>query len=287
MSLFTLNHRHVKTVSLPVMALLLALPLSAQAKNTPPTHYTFNDSETVPVILSSVDINRLVVKDDKITAIDCPEGFCVVTGTKSDNSGAARVNLNLAVPFTAYVSTQKGRHFGLFITPKARPAVTSIFTPEFLREQTPSLFDKQAPYTTLMSEFVAAMMRYHATGEPIKGYQVHSIDNTQANLEKAVKQQMVKGMGAAYQPNAPVKVKPTGLTSEPAIAFTGKHFGGIIYRLTNHSNAAMTLTTAQFYTPTMRAAALSTHKLLSQQVGYLFVVSGGDMPVLHTASRGE
>ncbi|SUJ06909.1 TraK domain-containing protein [Shewanella morhuae] len=117
--------------------------MSVLAANTPPKHYGFNDSETVPIELSSVDINRLVVEGDKITSIDCPEGFCVVTGTKSDKSGAARVNLNLAMPFTAYVSTEKGRHFGLFISPKAIPAVTSIFTAEHYREEQPSVFDKK------------------------------------------------------------------------------------------------------------------------------------------------
>ncbi len=47
---------------------------AAKNTNTPPNTYTFNDNETVPVVLSSVDINRLVVKDDKIMSIDCRPG---------------------------------------------------------------------------------------------------------------------------------------------------------------------------------------------------------------------
>lgn len=229
---------------------LWALLNSAIAKNTPPTYYSFNDSETVPVTLSSVDINRLVVKNDKITSIDCPEGFCIVTGTKTDVSGAARLSLNLAAPFTAYISTEKGRHFGLFITPKAKPAVTSIFTAKYDPEARPSVFDKRAPYTSMMSDFTAQMMRYLATGERINGYQVQIITHTKE------------------------KVTATGLTTEVAVVFTGRHFNGIIYRLTNHSPEKIDLTTTQFYSPTIRAAALSTTTLQSQQVGHLFVISG-------------
>lgn len=259
-------------------ALLLAItPLQAFAKNTPPTHYTFNDSETVHIELSSVDINRLIVANDKITSIDCPQGFCVITGAKADSSGAAKINLNLAVPFTAYVSTQKNRHFGLFITPKAKPAVTSIFTPEHYREEQPSVFDKQTPYTTQMTEFITQMMRYHATGAPVNGYRIHHIDTTKEELAYLARHHGAKGFStrATYKTKEPIE-RPTGLSQEPAVMFTGKHFNGIIYRLTNHSPEKMTLTTAQFYAPTVRASALSTHTLLTQQTGYLFVVSGGE-----------
>lgn len=100
---------------------------AAKNTNTPPNTYTFNDNETVPVVLSSVDINRLVVKDDKIMSIDCPAGFCVGKSTRTDPTGAARLKLNIAVPFVAYVTTQKGRQFGMLISSRARPAVTSEF----------------------------------------------------------------------------------------------------------------------------------------------------------------
>nr|WP_227992979.1 type-F conjugative transfer system secretin TraK [Shewanella sp. YLB-07] len=258
------------------LALSMTLSGHALAQNTPPTQYHFNDSETVPVVLSSVDINRLVVKDDKITSIDCPEGFCVVTGTKTDNSGAARMSLNLAAPFTAYISTAKGRHFGLFITPKAKPAVTSIFTANPNAQTHPSAFDKDSPYTSMMSEFIAQMMHYLATGAQINGYQVHLIDNTQEALKQALNRRSHKGFAHRSVSTEDPLPTPTGLTTEPAMVFTGKHFNGIIYRLTNHSPHVMPLTTAQFYSATVRAAALSTPSLNSQQVGHLFVVSGGE-----------
>lgn len=264
-------------VAIMVMAALSAsLSANAVAQNTPPTQYHFNDSDMVPVVLSSVDINRLVVKGDKITSIHCPEGFCVVTGTKSDNSAAALLSLNLAVPFTAYISTAKGRHFGLFINARAKPGVTSIFTSERYSREQPSTFDKRSPYTSMMSEFTTQMMRYLATGQMIDGYQLHIIDNTKEMVKKALNRHSHKGFTVRHASDSPSALAPTGLTTEPAFVFTGKHFNGIIYRLTNHSSHAMTLTTAQFYSPTVRAAALSTPTLNTQQVGHLFVVSGGE-----------
>lgn len=261
-----------------VLAACALFPMSLFAANTPPKHYGFNDSETVPIELSSVDINRLVVEGDKITSIDCPEGFCVVTGTKSDKSGAARINLNLAMPFTAYVSTEKGRHFGLFISPRAIPAVTSIFTAEHYREEQPSVFDKKTPYTTMMTQFTAQMIRYLNTGKPIDGYRVHVVDapaerETANNEPRATETSIDDFMFTRLNEQIP---KPAGLTTEPAFVFTGKHFNGIIYRVTNHAALPVTLTTAQFYSPTTRAAALSTYELASQQTGHLFVVSGGE-----------
>lgn len=261
-----------------VFAACALFPMSVLAANTPPKHYGFNDSETVPIELSSVDINRLVVEGDKITSIDCPEGFCVVTGTKSDKSGAARVNLNLAMPFTAYVSTEKGRHFGLFISPKAIPAVTSIFTAEHYREEQPSVFDKKTPYPTMMTEFTAQMIRYLATGKPIDGYRVHVVND---DLERTTVDSEPRGTETSIDDAMFTRLneqmpKPAGLTTEPAFVFTGKHFNGIIYRVTNHAALPVTLTTAQFYSPTTRAAALSTYELAPQQTGHLFVVSGGE-----------
>ena len=268
-----LSRQHARMMLVMLMTVFTG---NVSAKNSPPTHYQFNESETVPVVLSSVDINRLVVKNDKITSIDCPAGFCVVTSTKTDSSGAARVSLNLAAPFTAYISTAKGLNFGLFITPKAKPAVTSIFTAQYTRAERASSFDKQSPYTSMMTDFTSQMIRYLATGEPIDGYRIHVIDNTKEDVKRALDNHRYKGVGAAAYHPVKKQTKPTGLTSEPAVVFSGQHFNGIIYRLTNHSPQAMTLTTSQFYSPTTRAAALSTPNLKSHQVAHLFVVSGGE-----------
>lgn len=224
----------------------------AHAKNTPPTTYTFNDNDTVSVVLSSVDINRLVVKGDKITGIDCPAGFCVVAGTKSDTSGAARLKLNIAVPFVAYVSTKKGRQFGLFITSRAMPAVTSEFIGVQNTQQAPSVFDKTAPYPVQLAEFTAQMVRWTETGEMMSGFSLHPVDP--------------KTVASAF--NAPLAVIPDTL-------FVGKPFSGIRYQLINNTATVKHLTTAQFYSHSARSAALSASRLAPNETAWLYIVTGG------------
>ena len=65
---------------LTLVPLLAALssPLSL-ADNVAKREIDFNDGDTIPVTLSSLNINRLMVKDDKIVNITCPSGFCTTT----------------------------------------------------------------------------------------------------------------------------------------------------------------------------------------------------------------
>lgn len=237
----------------PVLCLLL-LSHAVQAKNKPSLTYTFNDNDTVPVVLSSVDINRLIVKGDKITSVDCPAGFCVVTGTTSDLSGAARLSLNLSMPFTAYVTTAHGRNFGLFITPKARPAVTSEFIGINSIKEKPSVFDKDTPYASMLTQFTEQMITWLHTGKMMDGFSLHPVD-----------------------PLSTLKLKnDKPLSIVPATVFVGKHFNGIIYRVTNNSANDLPLTNAQFYSRTTRSASVSKTHLSPNSVAHVFVVSGGE-----------
>ena len=227
---------------------------TAHAKNTPGTTYTFNDNDTVPVVLSSVDINRLVVKNDKITGIDCPAGFCVVSGTKTDTSGSARLKLNISVAFVAYVSTQKGRQFGMFITPQAIPGITSEFIGVQNTQHTPSVFEKKAPYTTQLAEFTAQMIRWTKTGEMMGGFSLHPVD-----------------------PNTVTHTLKARLAVIPDTIFVGNTFSGIRYKLKNNTTTTQSLTTAQFYSRAARSAALSTDQLAPNDTAWLYIVTGGKL----------
>ncbi|SUJ06888.1 TraK domain-containing protein [Shewanella morhuae] len=130
----------------------------------------------------------------------------------------------------------------------------------------------------MMTEFTAQMIRYLATGKPIDGYRVHVVND---DLEHTTLDSEPRGTETSIDDAMFTRLneqmpKPAELTTEPAFVFTGKHFNGIIYRVTNHAALPVTLTTAQFYSPTTRAAALSTYELAPQQTGHLFVVSGGE-----------
>ncbi|WP_210444919.1 TraK domain-containing protein, partial [Vibrio crassostreae] len=56
------------------------IPSFAQADNVAMVSYEFNEGDTIPLSLSSINVNRLLVKNDRIISIVCPKGFCTSTG---------------------------------------------------------------------------------------------------------------------------------------------------------------------------------------------------------------
>ncbi|GAB6264297.1 type-F conjugative transfer system secretin TraK [Photobacterium sp. R1] len=230
----------------------ISFPALSQVKNVPATTYTFNDNETLAVTLSSVDVNRLIVKDDKISSIDCPAGFCVVTGTKSDKSGSAKLKLNIQARFVAYVSTVNGRQFGILINPRPIPAVTSEFIGVQNTISQPSVFDNDAPYQAQLAEFTAQMIRWTETKSMMSGFRLHPVD------PKTVKDTL----------NDPLAIVPDTI-------FVGKDFSGIRYKLINNTNFTKELKTAQFYSASSRSAALSQEVLQPGESCWLYIVTGG------------
>ncbi|GBL02521.1 type-F conjugative transfer system secretin TraK [Vibrio harveyi] len=128
-----LRRKHL--LSLLALLTFLIAPF-AMAQNAAKVSYEFAEGDTIPLALSSININRLVVKNDRILSIVCPKGFCTSTGNQKDASGSIALKINIALPFTAHITTEKGRLFALFITPKATPAlVTEFVWSESYKEQ--------------------------------------------------------------------------------------------------------------------------------------------------------
>ncbi|NMS52824.1 TraK domain-containing protein, partial [Vibrio parahaemolyticus] len=66
----------MKPLSWLMSMLITTLSPFVLASNVKKATFPFADGHTMPVNLSSVNINRLVVEDDKILTITCPHGFC-------------------------------------------------------------------------------------------------------------------------------------------------------------------------------------------------------------------
>ena len=99
--------------------------VNAQASQVmTPNMITIKNNAQINITLSSVDINRIFVKDQKITSIDAPSGL--LTGN-NDKSGSIYANINGQTPFTAFISTNEGLHFSLLIMPKSEPGQTVEF----------------------------------------------------------------------------------------------------------------------------------------------------------------
>ncbi|EGQ8101941.1 type-F conjugative transfer system secretin TraK [Vibrio parahaemolyticus] len=233
-----------------VLVGVLLLPLEVQAKNIAAKTYHFAQNDTIVLPLSSVNTNRLVVKGDKIINVHCPQSFCVATGNKRDQSGSISLKINIALPFTAHVVTEKGRNFSLFVNPKAVPAVVTEFIPNYL-ESEQSVFKKDMEYPLALGAFTKQMIEWQRSKKPIPGFNLHPIDP--------------KTLPADSTPLAVI----------PQTLFSGRPFSGIIYQVKNQSNKAVTLTEAQFYSYSSRSASLDAYHLAPGESTHLYIVTGG------------
>ncbi len=234
---------------IPLVGLLL-LPFGAQANNIAAKTYHFAQNDTIVLPLSSVNANRLVVKGDKIINVHCPQGFCVATGNKRDQSGSISLKINIALPFTAHVVTEKGRNFSLFVNPKAVPAAVTEFIPNYL-ESEQDVFKKDMEYPLALGAFTKQMIEWQRNRSPVSGFNLHPIDPK--TLPKDT----------------------TPLAVVPQTLFAGRPFSGIIYQVKNQSNEPMTLTEAQFYSYSSRSASLETYHLKPGESTHLYIITGG------------
>lgn len=237
---------------LTLVPLLAALssPLSL-ADNVAKREIDFNDGDTIPVTLSSLNINRLMVKDDKIVNITCPSGFCTTTANQKDKTGSVSLKINIQLPFNVHVTTSKGRVFSLFVSPKATPSVVTEFLPSDRERQQPSVFDRAFDYPSALAEFTKQMMHWQFDGTPVSGFTVHPVDPDTLPPDEGA------------------------LPLIPQVVFVGQDYSGIIYEVQNRSNETVALTTAQFYSYAARSAALDRLTLGPNESTQLYLITGG------------
>ena len=246
-----------------LMALCLSL-VSHAVHAAPPVIVPFANNDTVDVNLSFLDINRLVVKDDNITSVTCPTGFCTLpiggddeqAAPPIDPQGAMLVTLNVQEPFTLYVTTQKGRSFGAFVKPLAIPAVTTQFIStqrDAAQHSAAAAFEKNSPYEAMLVSLMKSMMLYPTTQSVPDGFVATAL--------------------------TPVKVKPLplhpSLTLVPMTQIQGDTLTGVIYRIKNNTANRVTMKPTDFYTRAVRAVSLSATSIPPQGNVYLYQITQG------------
>ncbi|KAB1176918.1 type-F conjugative transfer system secretin TraK [Photobacterium damselae] len=228
--------------------LLLAALLPAVAVAAPPTTIPFSNNETITLNLSSMDINRLVVQDDKITSVTCPTGFCTLPISKEgagvDPQGAALITIDVLEPFTLYVTTQKGRSFGAFVRPLAVPAVTTLLVSTDRDTEQAAKFEHQSPY----SETLARLIRHMVTDTQPDGFLKQSVTS---------------------------KPSPFGLFSLQALhSYQGESLTGVVYHLKNPTTQAVTIEPDSFYQKGVYAVAFSANRIPPGGSIYLYQITG-------------
>ena len=87
----------------------------------------FADNEQISVSLSNKDINKILVKGDKIQSLNGPAGLYT---TKNDITGSVYISLSGDTQFTLFISTANGRSLSLLVSPKQMAGSTIILSSE-------------------------------------------------------------------------------------------------------------------------------------------------------------
>lgn len=89
-----------------------------------PTRINIESNDQVTLVMSKLDINRIFVENDKISAVNAPAGYF---SAHNDNSGSVYANINQERPFTVFFRTENGKFFSILIIPKNEPGKTIQF----------------------------------------------------------------------------------------------------------------------------------------------------------------
>jgi conjugal transfer pilus assembly protein TraK len=207
---------------------------------------SFADNEQINVVLSNRDINRVLVKGDKIQSVNGPTGLYMA---KNDALGSAYISTYGESTFTVFVSTSKGHNFSLLVMPRATPGRTIILEPT-----TPSLltarFEETESYQKVLVTFIKAMIN-NEMGE----------DYTYEE-EKSKKSKKIDFYGVA--------------DIKQIASYSGSHLLGIVSEIKNKTKNPITLKPSYFYQPGVRAVALSNQTIAPSAVGLLYQVISRD-----------
>ncbi|WP_305810549.1 type-F conjugative transfer system secretin TraK [Photobacterium leiognathi] len=228
------------------------------AQATPPTTVPFADNETVSLTLSSLDINRLVVRGDRITSVTCPTGFCTLPmsgeegaiAAPTDPQGASLIALEVQEPFTLYITTEKGHSFGAFVRPLAVPAVTTVFVPLARDTQQAAQFEKSSPY----EEVIASLIRHMISETVPQGYQITPVTMS----------------GKRKQADS----TPQEVTLTPTLTYQGEVLTGTVYTVTNNTANTVTLHPTAFYQQGVKALSFSSPTLRPHSSLVMYQVTG-------------
>ncbi|HAU3911456.1 TPA: type-F conjugative transfer system secretin TraK [Legionella pneumophila] len=211
--------------------------------STPPSVIAFEEGEQFNLTLSSINFNRVFIEGESITKLSYPEHAITVDKSEMDNpestDSSVYIKPNFQVPITLFLTTDKGHHVSLTLTPDESVGKTLRLVP---RAQTKLKFVKlDTPDASEVDEAIAAMK----AGETPKEFNEKRVIPSPFYIKKNIKVTLEK----QYQ---------------------GKRFTGYVYRLENTSNHELALTTALFAHKDAESLSLSDEALPPKKIAYLY-----------------
>ena len=201
---------------------------------------SFADNEQVVVVLSNRDINRILVKGDKIQSVNGPTGLYVA---KNDTAGSAYISVYGDITFTLFATTEKGHNFSLLVTPKTVAGRTVILKPTSV----PLLANRSAEaesYQKALVDLISVMINN-------KG----SSDYAYSQIKSAPKVDFHNIAGI-----------------QQIASYSGSYLFGIVSVVKNKAPNPITLKPSYFYKPGVRAVALSQQTIDKAGIGFLYQV---------------
>jgi len=215
--------------------MLSALGIKNSAQTIP-----FADNEQISVVLSSSDINRLVVQGDKIQNINAPLGLY---NAKNDTSGAVYITLLSTLPFTIYFTTVGSHNFSLFVNPRPIVGKSVILQPTSVSAVT-AHWEENSSYQKILVKLITTMIN-HQTAD---GYLYSNA---------------VKAKSGDFYGIADMK---------PLAFYIGSHLTGVVFAIQNKTKNPITLRPAYFYKSDVRAIALSQQFINPAATAFLYEV---------------
>ena len=253
----------------PLLLMVALFSSLAYASVSQPVTYSLNNNDTVQVTLSSVDLNRLTVKDDAIASVHCPAGFCVID-KQNDSSGGVLLSIKAAAtptqsgalvypPFTLFIDTDNERHFGVLVIPLAEPAQTAIFT--IKENQMAALIKEQksTPYLNQLTTLAKQSLLAAEQHRDLVGFErvVMQADTTKCKEDRYKKHSRVFTQACIKQQNDVFLHGETqGVNALPRTIYHNGFHNVVIYELVNNTTHSERIVPERFYVEGLQALVI-------------------------------
>lgn len=226
------------------IVVLISLLCSAIAcAGAAPSVIAFEEGEQFNLSLSSINFNRVFVEGETIIKLSYPQGSLTVDKSEMEKpestEGSVYIKPNFEIPITLFLTTDKGHHVSLTLTPDESFGKTLRL---IAKAQTKSNYVKSN--TPDVTEVDAAMAAMRA-GEIPKDFNAQRVTPSPFYIRKDIKVTLEK----QYQ---------------------GTRLTGYVYRLENKSNHEIALTTDLFSHRNAESLSLSDEALLPKKIAYLY-----------------
>jgi conjugal transfer pilus assembly protein TraK len=203
------------------------------------------DNGATTAVISTNELTRIAVDQDRIVRVRGLEGIYDMKNDLAQGAIFIRPLEEQKKPFTLFLATEHNRNYVLHLTPQEQSADTILLKPKEIPREKSKKWEDSLPYIKTMTSLIAAMMKDNAP----PGYTTQYLTKT--------KRQRVNDV----------------MTTKLVRVYTGNHWQGFVYELSNRHKQTLSLCEQDFYQSGDQAIALSNLTLAPKGHVLLYKVS--------------